>query len=63
MLGRFSCIRLFANSWTVAHQASLFMGFFQARMLEGAAMPSSRGYSLPRNQTLVSCIAGEFFTY
>ena len=37
-------------------------GILQARVLEWAAMPSSRGYSWPRDQTRVSCIAGRFFT-
>ena len=32
----------FATSWTVAHQAPLFMGFFQARILEWVAIPHSR---------------------
>ena len=27
VLSRFSCVRLFANLWTVAHQAPLSMGF------------------------------------
>ena len=35
---------------------------FQARMLECSAISSSRGSSWPRDQTLVSCIAGRFFT-
>ena len=34
----------------------------QARILEWAAFPFSRGSSQPRNQTRVSCIAGRFFT-
>ena len=34
----------------------------QARILEGAVIFFSRGSSWPRNQTWVSCIAGEFFT-
>ena len=34
----------------------------QARILEWAAMPSSRGSSQPRDWTEVSCIAGRFFT-
>ena len=34
----------------------------QARILKWVAMPSSRGSSHPRDQTLVSCIAGRFFT-
>ena len=37
-------------------------GILQARILEWVAMPSSRGSSQPRDQTLVSCIAGWFFT-
>ena len=35
---------------------------FQARILEWIAIPFSRGSSLPRDRTLVSCIAGRFFT-
>ena len=38
-------------------------GILQARILEGVVMPSSPGYSQPRNQTqvfCVSCIAGGF---
>ena len=34
----------------------------QARILEWVAFPFSRGSSQPRNQTGISCIAGEFFT-
>ena len=37
-------------------------GILQARMLEWAAFPFSRGSSQPRNQTGVSCNAGGFFT-
>ena len=36
-----SRVRLFAIPWTVARQAPLPMGIFQARILEWAAMPSS----------------------
>ena len=56
------CTQLFATPWTVARQAPLSMGILQARILEGVAMPSSRGSSRPRSQTQVSCIAGRFFT-
>ena len=35
---------------------------FQAGTLDWVAIPFSRGSSPPRNQTLVSCIAGRFFT-
>ena len=38
------------------------LGILQARILEQAAIPSSRGSSRPRDQTCVSCIAGGFFT-
>jgi len=41
---------------------SFVHGILQARMLEWVAMPSSRGSSQPRDRTLVSCIAGRFFT-
>ena len=37
-------------------------GILQARILESAAVPYSRGSSQPRDQTQVSCIVGWFFT-
>ena len=37
-------------------------GILQARTLEWAAISFSKGFSQPRNQTRVSCIAGRFFT-
>ena len=37
-------------------------GILQARILEWAAYPFSRGSSWPRIQTGISCIAGGFFT-
>ena len=37
-------------------------GIFQVRILEWVAFPFSRGSSQLRDQTQVSCIAGEFFT-
>ena len=37
-------------------------GLLQARILEWAAIPFSRGSSWPRDQSLVSCIGGRFFT-
>ena len=46
---------------TVACQAPHVHGISQERLLEGVAMPSSRGSSQPRDQTHVSCIAGVFF--
>ena len=40
-----SRVQLFATPWTVAHQAPSVYGILQARILEWAAMPSSRGSS------------------
>ena len=37
-------------------------GILQARILEWAAFPFSRGSSRPRDRTQVSHIAGRFFT-
>ena len=37
-------------------------GIFQARIMERVVIPFSKGSSQPRDQTLVSCTAGEFFT-
>ena len=54
----------FVIPWTVAHQTPLSMGFFQARMLEWVAIPSSRRPSWPRDRTHVSrspALAGRFF--
>ena len=64
-LSPFSRVRLFATLWTVILHTPQSMGLLQARILEWAAMPSSRGSSLPRDQTQVSdmsCTAGGFFT-
>ena len=37
-------------------------GIFQARILEQVAISFSRASSWPKDRTLVSCIAGVFFT-
>ena len=42
---------------------SSVLGILQARILEWVAMPSSRESSQPRDQTQVSCIAGDFFFF
>ena len=45
------------------HPAKLLsMGILQASILEWVAISFSRRSSQPRNQTLVLCIAGRFFT-
>ena len=56
-----SCPTL-GNPMNCSPLAPVSMGILQARMLEWAAMPSSRGSSQPRDQTQVSCIVGGFFT-
>ena len=43
--------------WTVAFQGSFVHGISQARILECVAISFSRGSSLPRDPTQVSCIA------
>ena len=48
ILSCFSCVQLFATLWTIARQASLSKEFSKD------AMPSSRGPSLPINQTHIS---------
>ena len=48
--------RLSVTLWTVAHQAPLSMGFFQARTLDWVAISSSRGSSQPRYWTHISWI-------
>ena len=52
-----SHFQLFATLWTVALQAPLSMGIFQASILEWVAMPSFKGSSQPLNQTHISCIS------
>ena len=57
VLSCFSRVRFFATQCSGARQAPLSMGILQARILEWAAMTSSRGSSQPRDQTLVSYIS------
>ena len=44
-VSRFSRVRLFANTWTAACQASQSMGFSKQVLLEWVAISSSRGSS------------------
>ena len=48
--------------WTVKTVRFLCPGVSQARILKWVAISYSRGSSWPRDQTLVYCIAGRFFT-
>ena len=56
-----SCLTL-CNTWTVACQAPLSMGFPRQEYWSGLSFPSPQDLSWPRNRTRVSCIAGRFFT-
>ena len=40
MLSHFSCVRLFANPWIVAHQAPLSMGFSRQEYWSGMPFPT-----------------------
>ena len=53
-----SRVRLFPTPWTAARQAPLSTVILQARILEWAARPSSRGASQPRTEPVsrASCI-------
>ena len=50
VLSHFNHVQHFVTLWTVAHQATLSNGIFQARILEWIAISSSRGSS----QTCIS---------
>ena len=65
MLNRFSCVQLFANLWTVAHQAPLPKGFSRQEYWSVLLFPSP--WSLPNPgiepASLTStALAGEFIT-
>ena len=65
VLSCFCCVRFFAIPWIIAQQAPLSIVILQARILEWVAIPSSRGSSLLRDRTHVSCgscIVGRLFT-
>ena len=45
MIAVLSCVQLFAALWTIAPPGSSVHGILQVRILEWAAVPSSRGSS------------------
>ena len=64
------CLCLVAHLWPTlcnpldcSLPGSSVHGIFQARILEWVAIFFSKGSSLPRNQTHVSCIAGSFLHF
>ena len=60
----FSCVWLFATPWTVEESSRLLCPWNSPgkNTAVRVTIPFSRGSSLPRDQTRVSCIAGRFFT-
>ena len=57
-----SCVQLFYDPIDWSQPGSSVHGISQERILEWVAIPLSRRSSWPRDRTLVSCIAGRFFT-
>ena len=51
-----SCVRLFATPWTVAHQASLPMGFSRQEYWSGLPFPSPGDLPDPGKRTERSCL-------
>ena len=65
MVSRFSHVQLFATLWTVAHQASLSMGFSRQKYWCGLPFPSPGDLPNPgiKPESLMSpALAGRFFT-
>ena len=56
-----SCLTLY-DPMDCSPPVSSVHGILQARILEWVAILFSRGFSQPRDQTLVSCTGGRFFT-
>ena len=54
--------KLLSGVWLCDPMDYTVHGILQARILEWAAFPFSRGSSQPRDQTQVSHIVGGFFT-
>jgi len=51
-------VRLFVTTWTIACQAPLVHGIFQARILEWIAIFFLQGiFPISRDQTCVSCVS------
>ena len=65
MLSCFSCVKLFAASWSVIHQAPLSMGFFRQEYWSGLPFPTPGDLPIPGMEptSLVSpALVGRFFT-
>ena len=57
-----SCVWLFVTPWTIAHQASLSLGFCRQEYWSGLPFPSAR--DLPHSEVELAspALAGRFFT-
>ena len=63
MLSLVSRVQLFVTQWTVTRQAPLSMGILQAQILKWVATSYSRGSSLLRDQTHISCNGRQVLYY
>ena len=57
-----SRVQPFCNPMDYSLTGSSVFGISQARILEWVASSFSRGFTRPRDQILIACIAGGFFT-
>ena len=57
-----SCLTLFGTPWTVAHQASLSMGFPRQEYWSELPFPSPGDLSNPGIELMSPALAGGFFT-
>ena len=57
-----SHVRLFVTLWTVAHQASLCMGFSRQECWSGLLFPSPGNLPEPATEPVSPASAGEVFT-
>ena len=62
MVSRFSHVQLFVMLWTVAHQASLSIGFPSQEYWNGLPYPSPGDLPDPGIEPMSPALAGGFFT-
>ena len=62
MISRFSHVQLFVMLWTVAHQASLSIGFSSQEYWNGLPYPSPGDLPDPGIEPTSPALAGGFFT-
>ena len=62
MLNLLSHDQLFVTPWTVAHQAPLYMGILQTKMLEWVAMPPPGDLPSPGMEPRSLTLQADYFT-